>query len=245
MGFDTRTTTPSHKRRKRAGSRANASSATRSRSASVGACRLTHASLFVTTRCAVHRGSLAQALRLSPAPLRPAPAPAARAASAPTSTRNNAGSAQSRNRPRASKSRCWDPGHGRGGHAMAHQPSISPYGHLSGACIGGLQFPSSGKPDCPQRRRAARAPVQAVHTIHSKTAIEIPDDIEPPPDHRPCALQAFARPPPAQKQERPSWRLPETASAANHKATTAPGHRRSRRTRPAMLSFLSQVSWPS
>ena len=45
----TRTTTPSHKRQKRAGSRANASSARRSRSASVGACRLAHASLFVTT----------------------------------------------------------------------------------------------------------------------------------------------------------------------------------------------------
>ena len=30
---------------------------------------------------------------------------------------------------------------------QAHQLSMSPNGHLSGACIGGLRFPSTGKPE--------------------------------------------------------------------------------------------------
>ncbi len=108
-------------------------------------------------RCAVHRGSLAQALRLSPAPLRPAPAPAARAASAPTSTRNNAGSARSRSRPHASRSRCSGPGHGLGDHAM---PTSSRCRHTASAQVRASE--GSGFPhwetSLPQRRRAARAP---------------------------------------------------------------------------------------
>ena len=60
----------------------------------------------------------------------------------------------------------------------------------------------------PTAPASSKAPSKPSTRSTATTAIEIPDDIEPPPDHRPDALQAFARPSPTQNQERPSWRLP-------------------------------------
>ena len=115
----------------------------------------------------------------------PAPAPAAAAAaSAPTSTHNDAGSAplavglalQCRHIRILERSR-WS--------RHTHQLSMSPNGHLSGACIGGLRFLSTGKPDWPTAPASSKAPSKPSTRSTAKTAIETPDDIEAPPDRRP------------------------------------------------------------
>ena len=155
----------------------------------------------------------------APGPHPPRHQPQLRPLRLPPRTRNNAGSARSR----SAMSQCSASGHGRGDHAMptSSRSAIRP----ALRCVHRrLWFPSTGKPDCPHRPRAARRRPSRPHDPQQRPPLRSRTTRVPPPDRRPGALQALFR----GNQERPSWRLP--APLAGPSTKNGAGHRRSRRT---------------